>query len=49
LARRPAGRDQTVVIVDDEPNPHLTIRVHPPFNPTRIALVLFDQLVLYEE
>ena len=41
----PAGIE-TVVIVDDEPNPHHTLRVHPPDDPTRIALVVFDQLAL---
>ncbi|WP_319446540.1 MULTISPECIES: ubiD family decarboxylase [unclassified Mycobacterium] len=41
----PAGI-QTVVILDDEPNPHHTLRVHPPDDPTRIALVVFDQLAL---
>jgi hypothetical protein len=40
---------ETVVIVDDEPNPHHTLRVHPPDDPTRIALVVFDQLALCED
>jgi hypothetical protein len=44
----PAGIE-TVVILDDEPNPHHTLRVHPPGDPTRIALVVFDQLALYED
>lgn len=43
----PAGIE-TVVILDDEPNPHHTLRVHPPDDPTRIALVVFDQLALCE-
>ncbi|WP_330230065.1 hypothetical protein OHA40_29300 [Nocardia sp. NBC_00508] len=41
----PAGID-TVVILDDEPNPHHTLRVHPLDDPTNIALVVFDQLAL---
>ena len=44
----PAGTD-TVVILDDEPNPHHTLRVHPPDDPARIALVVFDQLALRED
>ncbi len=44
----PAGIE-TVVILDDEPNPHHTLRVHPPDDPARIALVVFDQLALCEE
>jgi hypothetical protein len=44
----PAGI-KTVVIVDDEPNPHHTLRVHPPDDPERIALVVFDQLALSED
>lgn len=44
----PAGIE-TVVIVDDEPNPHHTLRVHPPDDPQRIALVVFDQLALSED
>ncbi|WP_327120508.1 hypothetical protein OHB12_16575 [Nocardia sp. NBC_01730] len=44
----PAGID-TVVIVDDEQNPHHTLRVHPPDDPMRIALVVFDQLALCED
>lgn len=37
---------KTVVILDDTPNPHHTLRVHPPNDPTRIALVAYDQLAL---
>ncbi len=46
----PAGI-RTVVILDDEPNPpHHTLRVHPPDDPpARVALVVYDQLALYEE
>jgi hypothetical protein len=44
----PAGIE-TVVIVDDEPNPHHTVRVHPPDDPERVALVVFDQLALCED
>ncbi|MGI5521576.1 DUF7161 family protein [Micromonospora sp. CA-259024] len=44
----PAGIE-TVVILDDEPNPHHTLRVHPQDDPTRIALVVFDQLALCED
>ena len=44
----PAGIE-TVIILDDEPNPHHTLRVHPPDNPTRVALVVFDQLALCED
>jgi hypothetical protein len=44
----PAGI-KTVVILDDEPNPHHTLRVHPPDDPARIALVVFDQLALCED
>jgi hypothetical protein len=39
----PAGT-KTVVIVDDTPNPHHTLRVHPPDDPARVALVVYDQL-----
>jgi hypothetical protein len=39
----------TVVILDDEPNPHHTLRVHPAHDPTRIALVVYDQLALCED
>jgi hypothetical protein len=44
----PAGIE-AVVIVDDKPNPHHTLRVHPADDPSRIALVVFDQLALCEE
>jgi hypothetical protein len=44
----PAGIE-TVVIVDDEPNPHHTLRVHPIGEPERIALVVFDQLALCDD
>ena len=44
----PAGIEK-VVILDDEPNPHHTLRVHPLDDPTRVALVVFDQLALCEE
>jgi hypothetical protein len=44
----PAGIE-TVVIVADEPNPHHTLLVHPPDDPTRTALVVFDQLALCED
>ncbi|MDV3124013.1 hypothetical protein M1247_03735 [Mycobacterium sp. 21AC1] len=47
-ANLPAGI-KTVVIVDDTPNPHHTLRVHPTDDPERMALVVFDQLALYEE
>lgn len=47
-ANLPAGIE-TVVIVDDTPNPHHTLRVHPTDDPERMALVVFDQLALYEE
>lgn len=40
---------KTVVIIDDAPNPHHTLRVHPPDDPARIALVVFDQLALCED
>jgi hypothetical protein len=40
---------ETVVIVDDAPNPHHTVRVHPPDDPTHIVLVVFDQLALCED
>lgn len=39
----------TVVIVDDAPNPHHTLRVHPPNDPTRVALVVFDQMALCKD
>jgi hypothetical protein len=44
----PAGIE-TVVILDDEPNPHHTLRVHPPDDSARVALVVFDQLALCED
>jgi hypothetical protein len=44
----PAGIE-TVVILDDTPNPHHTLRVHPPDDPSRVALVVYDQLALCEE
>jgi hypothetical protein len=44
----PAGIE-TVVILDDEPNPFHTLRVHPPGDPARIAVVVFDQLALCED
>jgi hypothetical protein len=40
---------ETVVIIDDEPNPFHTLRVHPPDDPSRIAVVVFDQLALCED
>jgi hypothetical protein len=44
----PAGIE-TVVIVDDTPNPHHTLLVHPPDDPARTALVVYDQLALYDD
>ncbi len=44
----PAGTTK-VVILDDEPNPHHTLRVHPPDDPTRVGLVVYDQLSLCVE
>lgn len=44
-ANLPAGI-KTVIIVDDAPNPHHTLRVHPSDEPDRVALVVFDQLAL---
>jgi hypothetical protein len=44
----PAGIE-TVVILDDEPNPFHTLRVHPQDDPARIAAVVFDQLALCED
>lgn len=44
----PAGIE-TVVLLDDEPNPHHTLRVHPPDDPARVALVVYDQLALAED
>jgi hypothetical protein len=43
----PAGT-KSVVILDDTPNVHHTLRVHPPDDPTRIALVVYDQLSVDE-
>jgi hypothetical protein len=43
----PAGIE-TIVILDDAPNPHHTLRVHPPDDSTRVALVVYDQLALCE-
>ncbi|MFC4052869.1 hypothetical protein ACFOY4_24540 [Actinomadura syzygii] len=39
---------KTVIILDDEPNPHHTLRVHPPNDPAHTALVVYDQLALAE-
>jgi hypothetical protein len=44
----PPGTD-TVVIIDDQPNPHHTLRVHPPDDTTRVALVVYDQLTLCDD
>ncbi|MGV0781625.1 DUF7161 family protein [Mycolicibacterium sp. XJ775] len=44
-ANLPAGI-KNVIIVDDAPNPHHTLRVHPLDDPERMALVVFDQLAL---
>ncbi|TDC34552.1 ubiD family decarboxylase [Micromonospora sp. 15K316] len=44
----PTGTE-TVVILDDAPNPHHTLRVHPPGDPTRVAFVVFDQLALCDD
>lgn len=44
----PAGTHQ-VVILDDEPNPHHTLRVHPPDDPAHVALVVYDQLALCDQ
>jgi hypothetical protein len=44
----PAGITQ-VITIDDEPNPNLTLRVHPPDDPARIAYVRYDQLALVQE
>ncbi|WP_066902294.1 DUF7161 family protein [Mycolicibacterium houstonense] len=46
-ANLPAGIEN-VIIVDDAPNPHHTLRVHPTDDPDRVALVVFDQLALYD-
>jgi len=40
---------EIVVILDDTPNPHHTLRVHPPDDPSRVALVVYDQLALCED
>jgi hypothetical protein len=40
---------ETVVIIDDQPNPFHTVRVHPPDDPSRIGVVVFDQLALCED
>lgn len=40
---------KTVVIASDEPTPHHTLFVHPPDDPQRLALVVYDQLALAEE
>ncbi|WP_326547809.1 hypothetical protein QGN32_06520 [Mycolicibacterium sp. ND9-15] len=37
---------ELVVVVDDTPNPHHTLRVHPVGDATRVALVVYDQLAL---
>ena len=39
---------KSVIIVDDTPNPHHTLRVHPLDDPSRVALVVYDQLALDE-
>jgi hypothetical protein len=44
----PAGI-KTVVILDDTPNPHHTLLVHPIDDPARTALVVYDQLALCED
>lgn len=36
-----------VIILDDTPNPHHTLRVHPVGDPSYVALVVHDQLALY--
>ncbi|WP_431241039.1 DUF7161 family protein (plasmid) [Mycolicibacterium aichiense] len=41
----PAGT-ATVVIVDDTPNAHHTLRVHPVGDPDRVVLVAYDRLGL---
>ncbi|MGO9186195.1 DUF7161 family protein [Mycobacterium sp.] len=40
---------KSVIIVDDTPNPHQTLRVHPLDDPSRIALVVYDQLAVVQE
>ncbi|KAA8946839.1 hypothetical protein [Mycobacterium sp.] len=37
-----------VIAIDDTPSVFLNVRVHPPDDPTRVALVAWDQLALYE-
>ncbi len=39
---------KTVVIVSDEPTPHHTLFVHPEDEPSRVALVVYDQLSVDE-
>ncbi|OBG70970.1 MULTISPECIES: hypothetical protein [unclassified Mycobacterium] len=38
-----------VIAIDDTPNINLSVRVHPPNDPAKIAFVAFDQLALYDE
>lgn len=38
-----------VIAVDDTPRVLRSVRVHPPGDPDRIAVVAFDQLALYED
>jgi hypothetical protein len=38
-----------VIAVDDRPSVVLSVRVHPPGDPDRIAVVAFDQLALYAD
>jgi hypothetical protein len=40
---------KSVIILDDTPNPHQTLRVHPIDDPSRIALVVYDQLAVVHE
>jgi hypothetical protein len=40
---------KSVIIVDDTPNPHQTLRVHPVDDPSRIALVVYDQLAVVQK
>lgn len=40
---------KSVVILDDTPNPHQTLRVHPVGDPSQIALVVYDQLAVVQE
>ncbi len=46
-ANLPSGT-KTVVIVSDEPTPHHTLFVHPPDDPSRVAVVVYDQLSVDE-